>query len=229
MGRLLDAVSLIEYYVDGQGLVKVKVDSETELCSRLLRALAHRIRGDLSVVTNDLSYISTLIDPAEVERSQERCRKIASELGVLRVLTGGFEMQADALSVVLRHFGIYHAQSPHYVNCRVSLDEEVLKQTVVMIRELLGSWSSFIEEAHGESSGVSICLEWRPCEYILESVSSFSAGISPCIGERGVVPAVLVDLVFRAFGWSTEMFGDGDTLTLEVFIPYAHGVVESNE
>jgi hypothetical protein len=207
----------------------VKVDSERELCARLLRALAHRIRGDLSVVTNDLSYISTLIDPVEVERSQERCRKIASELGVLRVLTGGFEMQAVALPVLCSHFGISDVQDSLYSNFRVSLDEKVLKQTVVMMTELLGGWSSSVEEANGEFSGVSIRLEWRPCDYRLESVSSFSAGVSSCIGERGVVPAVLVDFVFRAFGWSTEMFGDGDTLTLEVFIPYADGVVESDE
>lgn len=229
MGWLLDAVSLIEYYADGEGIVRVKVDSETELCSRLLRALAHRIRGDLSVVTNDLSYISTLIDPAEVERSQERCRKIASELGVLRALTGEFEMQAVELPVVLSHFGISNAQSSLYANRTVSLDEEVLKQRVVMIRELLGGWTSTIEEANGESSGVLIRLEWRPCEYALESVSSFSAGISSCIGERGVVRAVLVDFVFRAFGWSTEMFGGGGTLTLEICIPSALGVVGNND
>ena len=47
-------------------------DSELELCARILRSLAHRVRGDLSVITNELAYIATLVDSEEIKFSRAR-------------------------------------------------------------------------------------------------------------------------------------------------------------
>ncbi|MCB0332920.1 MAG: hypothetical protein KDD55_05435 [Bdellovibrionales bacterium] len=46
----------------------------------LIRGVSHRVRTPLSVVSNDLSYFKTLIDPEECERSIVRCREISEIL-----------------------------------------------------------------------------------------------------------------------------------------------------
>lgn len=47
-----------------------------ELVTALLQALAHKIRTPLSVISNDLNYFATLIDPDECSRSKRRCHEI---------------------------------------------------------------------------------------------------------------------------------------------------------
>jgi hypothetical protein len=196
--------------------LKLKADSESQLAARLLRALAHRIRGDLSVITNDLSYLATLVDPTEIERSQERCRKIASELSVLRVLTGTFDKQDVGASRVAE---LFHVSLRDVVGCSadvVSVDEGALQQAVQIIRQLLGSSSAAVEQTE---SLLIVTLTWPDKADDFEVTSSFSAGIATCIGEGGVVPAAVVDYVVRDFGWQIEMGCRDRVLKVSISMP----------
>ena len=64
-----------------------------ELVAAFGRALAHKLRTPLSVITNDLSFLQTQLAPGECARSLERSREIAELLrrvcdgndGVLKV------------------------------------------------------------------------------------------------------------------------------------------------
>jgi hypothetical protein len=52
----------------------------------LFRALSHLIRGDLSVISNDLSFLATLVPEGEVERAKNRCNSVISTLHSLQFL-----------------------------------------------------------------------------------------------------------------------------------------------
>jgi hypothetical protein len=52
----------------------------------LFRALSHLIRGDLSVISNDLTFLSTVLPEGEVERAKNRCNSIISTLHSLQLL-----------------------------------------------------------------------------------------------------------------------------------------------
>jgi hypothetical protein len=194
----------------------LKADSESQLAARLLRALAHRIRGDLSVITNDLSYLATLVDPTEIERSQERCRKIASELAVLRVLTGSFEKQDVRVSQIAELFHCSPAELQDATMRTTQVDEGVLQQVVQIINQLLGRWSASLRQ---NTTALVINLTWTDKSAEFEAFSSFSAGIAACLGEGGVVPAAVVDYIARDNGWKIEMQCIDGTLTVVIAMP----------
>lgn len=57
--------------------VEIKAALPLELVLTLTRALSHKIRTPLSVISNDLNFFKTLIDPKECDRGLAKCRAIA--------------------------------------------------------------------------------------------------------------------------------------------------------
>ena len=48
--------------------------------SQMMRAFSHTVRGDLSVINNDLSYLSTLLPNEDIGASLARCTSITAAL-----------------------------------------------------------------------------------------------------------------------------------------------------
>jgi hypothetical protein len=80
-------------------------ETEFTVCARLLRALSHIVRGDLSVITNDLAYLSAIAPPEELERPRARCASAAATLGKVNIITGSMSLEGVSLSGIVRELG----------------------------------------------------------------------------------------------------------------------------
>lgn len=72
-----------------------------EILQALLQGISHSIRTPLSVVSNDLTYFKTLIDPEECERSLVRIRDIAA---FLRTVTNATKLTGEFQNVSLKEW-----------------------------------------------------------------------------------------------------------------------------
>jgi len=193
-------------------------ESELEVCARILRALAHRIRGDLSVVTNDLAYIATLVDPAEVERARARCGRISAGLAHIGALSSAGERSLTPLARVFQIFGVPGAA----VNVKLATTEfyaspELLDQAATLLKELVGEWDGVVQGGDDEDS---VVLVLRLCqrEEFKERYSSVSAFAGAQLGERFVVEAGLIDLIVRDHGWQIAIVCEEERPTIRLMV-----------
>lgn len=207
-------------------------DSEWAVCARLLRALSHIVRGDLSVVTNDLTYLSSIAPPEELERPRARCASAAATLAKVNVITGCISSDGILLSSVVRELG-----SPLEVEqALVRGDPSKLAWLGQTLRALFGTITlrTVIRMPHervtfecdaprsperGGARRVSGLARYR----------SMGEYASRELGEREVVEASLVDLVLRGFGWELDMLSDERGVTLRVTAPQGNGGSNANE
>jgi len=183
-------------------------DSELELCARLLRALSHRIRGDLSVVTNDLVYLSSLVDPAELERPRARCTSIASVLSPLGILAATNHREHSTLLSLSGILGLSLDRSTN-PSTMVTIDATLVRQAVQLLRQLLGPWTGSVITTD-ESPGVVTCIvQFEQPRALQRSYSSVGRMAVAELGERFVVEACLVDLILRNHNWPVELTYDG--------------------
>ncbi len=190
-------------------------DSELELAARLLRALSHRVRGDLSVVTNDLVYLSSLVDPAELERPRARCASIASSLTSLGLLTSTSYRQQRPLSSLSSLLGLALDQSSSSSD-RISIDERLVGEAALLLQRLFGPWTGSVATA-GDSSELVVCVLHfdQPCA-LQRSYSSVGRIAAAELGERFVVEACIVDLIVRDHDWHVRLFQARERLVCEI-------------
>ncbi len=193
-------------------------ESELELSARLFRALTHRIRGDLSVITNDLAFLSTLVDPSEVERPRARCGQIALTLSALSALSKLSGKDTLAVSDALALFSLPALTVPAE-RATVALDKNLMREALVLARTLVGDWSEGRVEQRRDTADVQVLLV-SPGESPLKQVyGSMSAFASAELGERSVVEGCVADLIFREHGWRVEVSSEGSAHMLTVTIP----------
>ncbi len=78
-----------------------------------MRSLAHSIRGDLSVLTNDLTYLATVAPPGETDRLKARCQSIASALHGMGLFGSGVVTpKSVTLDELCRDCGVVLATGP---------------------------------------------------------------------------------------------------------------------
>lgn len=178
-----------------------------EVVFKLLRALAHRVRGDLSVLNNDLAYLATVVGESEVERSRGRLTQIAATMGDIGALNHG----AGA-----KKMAALEALSPIISGCENILGGEMLNGLFVVAQreqillvgrifsELFGSWNR-VEVSREERDILRVML--TPKASCLEKLSkgavcsSITEIVEVTHGERGVVKGGVVDLIFFAHAW----------------------------
>jgi hypothetical protein len=193
-------------------------ESELQVCARLLRALAHRVRGDLSVITNDLAYIATMVNPAEVERARARCGRISAGLAHMSALSVSDVKAQTPLSEVTRIFGILDGEKSCFGGGRVETSQGLLEHAVVLLRELIGEWDAFL---CGETSSESIelLLKARTINDFTGCYASLGSYTVAQVGERFVVEAGLIDLILRDHGWAVAVVCEDHRATIRLTVP----------
>lgn len=199
-------------------------ESEFELTSRLLRSLVHRVRGDLSVITNDLAYLGTHVDSSELERSRARCASIAHRFSILSALPASPGREHCSVSDVAT---IWSAPVPEggLRGVGISVDVRAVRYAVKLIFELFGAWRSSIWI---ESDATSLCvceLRFQRALTLQRSYGSFSALVAAELGESAVVEGCLIDLVLRDHGWSIVLSNKEETLIACVKMDCREGMV----
>ncbi len=186
-------------------------EKEVAVSARLLRALSHIIRGDLSVVTNDLSYLSTIAPSEECMRPRARCESAAATLAKVNIITSGVFLESVWLVDVVRELGSGVDVDP------VKLQADVSKLSWIgqTLRTLLGPLT--FQGATPESEGY-VGIKWLASRPLGHSRGGCFASISEYAGhelrERDVIDAALLDLVFQSFGWKQSIEASTDSITL---------------
>jgi hypothetical protein len=184
----------------------VVAETELELVARLVRTLTHRVRGDLSVITNDLVYLSTLIDPREVVRPRERCAHISRLMGIVATVTQRSPKRAVPLGDIPALFGAGKLSQRGFVE----VDSELVTHVAELLSQLLGGIQTATAEPMKNDSGVCVCLSGgakRQQQGAYSSASSFAAAE---IGEGAIVEACIIDLIARDHGWAICVEQDGE-------------------
>jgi hypothetical protein len=192
-------------------------ESELSLCARLVRALTHHIRGDLSVITNDLTYLSALVDPREVARARDRCTRVASTIAKLSALVGTVEKRLVPASDLLRLFGGQEADAS-LRSREVLVDMALASRVVSMLRKLTGPW----ERCHGsaENGCLLIRVARGPGSEEARRFVSCSACAADERGEEGVIEECLVDFIVRDHGWNMGISRHPYGFEFELRVPY---------
>lgn len=201
--------------------VRDEDQSELQVCARILRALAHRIRGDLSVITNDLAYIATLIDPNETERARNRCSRISTELAKINLVGSGEELKATTLGQAIRPFGAVDKLGDRISAVEVRVAQATIEQAVALLREIFGTWKLRIDE-HSARLQLTLQLNEMPQARVeagrvqRTEYSSIGDFAHEHLGERCAVEAGVIDLIFSCHGWSVTVRCDEKLVVIEM-------------
>ncbi len=189
-------------------------ESELELSTRLFRALTHRIRGDLSVITNDLVYLSAVVDPSEVDRPRARCAQIATTLSALSALSKVSGKETLPLSEIAALCDLPSESQHEYV----AIDKNLIRDALALTRNLVGGWTHIrlLTESPGKVCMLIAGLGVPQLKQSYESVSSFA---SSELGEKSVVEGCVADIIFRDHGWRIEIGPVNGDSTVQFEIP----------
>ncbi len=200
----------------------MSIEESSRTLSVLSRALTHVIRGDLSVITNDLTYLAGMLPAGEVDRAKTRCANIAQFLGKLAVLQNGFTPQQHTLMDFLKScLRSEVSDIAPWSDCEVRCDLKQAQCVFATIASLVGSHgtagiSSAVVNVEGDK-----CTVLHPGARVDEPLghypvlSDFASGAR---GERAVVDAALCDLILQMHGWSGGVTVTDTTIEISVTI-----------
>jgi hypothetical protein len=153
------------------------------------------------VITNDLAYIATMIDPAEVERSRARCNAISGGLAHLGALGSCCDTkEALALDQLLSIFNVSAPLDAAAARISVVVSEGLVELAARLLRELIGAADgSFVDL--GGANRMAIVLQARAASEFSECYGSLGAFAAAQRGERFIVEAGIIDLILRDHGW----------------------------
>jgi len=163
------------------------------------------VRGDLSVITNELAYIATLVDSEEIKFSRARCDKIADTLSAVSELVDTGIKAGTNLSEVAR---IFEAKRflPEFDTFSVTASPRLLERLVKAVRDILGAGYQVEVTDSGDSLAI-LRVEARVTNHVgaKKSYSSISAFTADILGERFVVDAGVADLILRDHQWPARI------------------------
>jgi len=198
--------------------------TDFKVLSVLSRALIHVVRGDLSVITNDLTFMGTLTSPEEVERSKARCSHIGQFVGKLAILEGAFEMRSTTVEELLRIDGDVRRDDPEGI-----LSTRTLRCDLQRARFMLTTLARLVDcRVVASSSGreqdaqdlvCTISFLRRRTTEVAGSYRYFSEFAAQAFGERSVVDAALCDLIVEGHGWRSGVVVSDTNVELTVDIP----------
>ena len=191
-------------------------ESELAIFSRFSTAFSHLARGDLSVITNEVSYLATTMPSEELGRVRNRCSQIAATVSKIAGLRG--EMSPTPLGVdeVAAIFGARLGSSPSET---ISLDRVKIERLASSIRQIFADADTpWIAEWSSEN-GLSLFLRIANSRGQTRRYASWSSFAAGELGERSVIDAVVADLIMRAHDWRLGIELDERCLSCGVFIP----------
>lgn len=198
-------------------------DTELELSARLLRSLAHRLRGDLSVVTNDLVYLGSVVGPQEVERSRARCAGMAHVLACLSSLPSSSHRERYFVRDIAPMWGVSLANDCDGT-VPVVIDPHVVRYIAKLLTELLGEWSGNISVQHTNAPHARCRMRFHEARSLSKHYFSAAHMTAEEFGERSVIEGCLIDILLRDHGWTASFGHDNETVVIDIDIPV---VVES--
>lgn len=176
-----------------------QAESEFSIFSRFSRAFSHVVRGDLSVITNEVSYLATTMPSEELGRVRNRCSQIAATVSKIAGLQSELSLSLVGVDAVARTLG---AGLPRVSDEIVAIDGVKVERLASSIRQMIqgsgASWSTDVRE--GESAVFSIHLPRH--NGLGAQYASWSSFAAKELGERLVIDAVVADLIMRAHGWT---------------------------
>lgn len=195
-------------------------ESEFTLFGRLTRAFSHVARGDLSVITNEVSYLATQLPASELGRARNRCAQMAATISMI----AGLQEDLVSCSVdwrrVLDIFGVAYPSDD--LIGEVSIDRIKIERLASILRQMLPgedvAWRAEVRRvAHTD------------CLALLKNVSqerdqfanygSWSSFASKELGERAVIDGVVADLITRAHGWVVSIASSRGDVQFQLRIP----------
>ena len=194
----------------------IRGESEFIIFSRFSRAFSHVVRGDLSVITNEVSYLATQMPSEELGRVRNRCSQIAATISKIAGLQSEIATTRLGADAAARIFGAVVEQQGDEV---VSLDCVKVERLASSIRQMLPS-SDAPWIAHPSSGGVlTLSRNIQGFHGIGARYASWSSFASKELGERSVIDAVVADLIMRAHGWRLALESSPQELRCSLFIP----------
>ncbi len=184
----------------------MSIEKSSRILSILSRSLTHVIRGDLSVITNDLTYLAGLVPAGEVERAKTRCANIGQFLGKLAVLQDGFTPNSHTLAEFSKScLGFEVSDSERCPDSMVWCDPQKIQNAFGIIANLIDSHGIGSGSKAVMDVGADVCTVVHSGARIDEPLGSYrtlSDFAGSARGERSVVDAALGDLIFEMHGWS---------------------------
>jgi len=178
-------------------------ESEIELFERLFRSLNHLIRGDLSVIQNELSCASSPHGDGDLVGAARRCGSISAKLSTLSSACAPRSCQEVFLDEVLGALGHSAPQSlGHLVG-----DPGAVRLILSFLPRGIGAQPTSIS---CERSDATFRLDMafpRPgsCAQSPARFSSLSGFASAELTEVAVIEGSVADLVMRACGWRVSI------------------------
>lgn len=193
-------------------------ESELHLFGRFSRAFSHVMRGDLSVIANEVSYLATKMPSEDLSRVRGRCSQMAATISKIAGLQSEPSRAIVSANAVARTFG---AVLQGREEDAVALDSVKIERLACGIRQLFPSSDvAWTARPHDQDS---LALElYIPTHQGLGArYASWSSFVSKELGERVVIDAVVADLIMRAHGWTVGIESSKRGLRCEMRIPLA--------
>jgi len=193
-------------------------ESELAIFSRFSRAFSHVVRGDLSVITNEVSYLATTMPSEDLSRVRNRCSQIAATVSKIAGLKSEF---CPLPLSVLEAAGIFGARLRDTPTEMILLDRVKVERLSSIVCQMLGDGDSSWIATWSPEGGLALSVQIPKClgpSARYGSWSSFAAGE---LGERAVIDAVVADLIMRAHGWRLGIELEERLMRCHIFIPPA--------
>lgn len=201
----------------------MSIEEFSRTLSVLSRALTHVIRGDLSVITNDLTYLAGILPAGEVDRAKMRCANIAQFLGKLAVIQNGFApRQCTLVEFSKSCLRSEVSDVASWPGCEVWCDLQQAQFAFGIVTSLIssrGTTSISSATVHVEADGCTILHSGPRVDEPLGRYPVLSDFASGARGERAVVDAALCDLILQMHGWSGGVAVTDATVEISVMIP----------
>lgn len=192
-------------------------ESELTLFSRFSRAFSHVVRGDLSVITNEVSYLATQMPSEELERVRNRSSQMAATVSKIAGLQSDVSPSLLEVAHAARIFGAVLTQPSE--SQLVALDRVKVERLASSLREMFkSSDTTWTAQCSNEES---LVLSLRVPSHLGSGAryASWSSFASRELGERSVIDAVVADLIMRAHGWGLLIDSSEHGLECSMFIP----------
>jgi hypothetical protein len=183
------------------------------LVGALARGLSHRLRTPLSIISNDLSYLRTLVPSGECDRALTRCREIAE---ILREISEGARLEGarqaftiGALLEELRPETQISLELGGGGARQIEGDRAGLRRAFKLLAELLARFGA------AGRGGVSIIAGGDEKTVRIRFVAEAPAGLKPGLPSEGY--ASLTEL------WSGALESDAWAPAVVDGVVWAHG------
>lgn len=193
-----------------------RAESEVAIFSRFSRAFSHVVRGDLSVITNEVSYLATSMPCEELGRVRNRCAQIAATVSKIAGLKSEVSSEPIAAEKAAAIFG---ARLSPGASGTVSLDRVKIERLASIVRHLFGDGDIPWTAEWSEEFGLGLSIRVPKPSGLVKRYSSWSSFAAGELGERAVIDAVVADLIMRAHEWRLAIGVEDRCVACHIFIP----------